>query len=243
MRHRSPPRRRSRVSTPAHRQCRPSRAGARRRRGCDSVIMVSLIPYRSTGACPVSSASRSNTGTGSGALPETSSRACPMPGRQFGLLGDPRPHRRHAEVQGAARRRVRLGRRLAGVDQRRSDAQRAEQPEDQPVHVEQRKPVHQCVVRRPCPRLGERVEPGGDRTTAEHHTLGRPGGSRGVEHEGGRRRIGFGIGVPRPRVQPHRHHRQIRALRGRTQPGLRTRITQNVLALGDCRSPAAPEPR
>ncbi len=41
----------------------------------DRVIRVSDIPYRSTGAWPVSARSRSKTGTGSGALPETSSRA------------------------------------------------------------------------------------------------------------------------------------------------------------------------
>ena len=40
-----------------------------------SVISVSVIPYRSTGARPVSSTSSSNTGTGSGALPDTRSRA------------------------------------------------------------------------------------------------------------------------------------------------------------------------
>jgi hypothetical protein len=39
------------------------------------VINDSVLPYRSTGRCPVSSASRSNTGTGSGALPDTSNRA------------------------------------------------------------------------------------------------------------------------------------------------------------------------
>ena len=39
------------------------------------MIIVSLIPYRSIGARPVSAVIRSNTGTGSGALPETSSRA------------------------------------------------------------------------------------------------------------------------------------------------------------------------
>ena len=41
----------------------------------DNVISVSVIPYRSTGDWPVSSASCSNTDTGSGALPDTSSRA------------------------------------------------------------------------------------------------------------------------------------------------------------------------
>ena len=33
------------------------------------------MPYRSTGRCPVRSCSRSKTGAGSGALPETRSRA------------------------------------------------------------------------------------------------------------------------------------------------------------------------
>ncbi len=40
-----------------------------------TVISDSVMPYRSIGACPVSSASCRKTGTGSGALPETSSRA------------------------------------------------------------------------------------------------------------------------------------------------------------------------
>ena len=40
-----------------------------------SVISDSVLPYRSTGWCPVSCARRSNTGTGNGALPDTSSRA------------------------------------------------------------------------------------------------------------------------------------------------------------------------
>ena len=39
------------------------------------MINVSEAPYRSTGLWPVSSASLSNTGTGSAALPDTSSRA------------------------------------------------------------------------------------------------------------------------------------------------------------------------
>lgn len=39
------------------------------------VISVSVMPYRSTGATPVSSRIRSITGTGRGALPETSSLA------------------------------------------------------------------------------------------------------------------------------------------------------------------------
>jgi hypothetical protein len=41
----------------------------------DSVISDSVEPYRSTGWCPVSRDSLSKTGTGSGALPDTSSRA------------------------------------------------------------------------------------------------------------------------------------------------------------------------
>ena len=41
-------------SDPGQRRCRPSPGGARRPRGPLSVISVSVIPYRSTGRCPVS---------------------------------------------------------------------------------------------------------------------------------------------------------------------------------------------
>ena len=41
----------------------------------DTVISVSVMPYRSTGAWPINDCICSNTATGSGALPETTSRA------------------------------------------------------------------------------------------------------------------------------------------------------------------------
>ena len=65
---------RSRVSTP--RSGIPTQPGRRSPSNrVDTVIMVSVMPYRSTISCPVSSRIVSNTGTGSGALPDTSSRA------------------------------------------------------------------------------------------------------------------------------------------------------------------------
>ncbi len=64
----------SRVRTPA--TGRPTLPGRRSPSArVETVISDSVMPYRSIGAWPVSAASRSNTGTGSGALPETSSRA------------------------------------------------------------------------------------------------------------------------------------------------------------------------
>ena len=46
-----------------------------RRARVDTVINDSEAPYRSMGRCPVSCSIRSNTGTGSAALPDTNSRA------------------------------------------------------------------------------------------------------------------------------------------------------------------------
>jgi hypothetical protein len=51
----------------------PGRRGPSAR--ADTVISVSVMPYRSTGRCPVSAARSAKTAVGNGALPETSSRA------------------------------------------------------------------------------------------------------------------------------------------------------------------------
>ena len=98
-------RRRPAASAPRSTADRPSPAGARPRRRVLTVISVSVLPYRSTGWWPVSSASLSNTGTGSAALPDTSSRADASARAASSVVDHPRPHRRHPEVQRALRRR------------------------------------------------------------------------------------------------------------------------------------------
>ena len=153
-----------------------------------SVISDSVVPYRSTGRCPVSSASPlEHRHRQRPRCPTPAAAPAAAPRRGGTVADDPRPHRRHAEVQRAARARIRLGRRLAGVDEPIADPQRTEQPEHQPVHMEQRKPVHQMVVGRPLPRLRQCVEVGGERAPAQHDALRRPGGARGVHDQCGRR--------------------------------------------------------
>ena len=65
-----------------------------------------------------------------------------------------------------------------------ADPQGPQHAEDQPVHVEERQPVHQHVLRGPRPGLGQHVEVGGDGCGAQHDPLGRAGGAAGVEDHG-----------------------------------------------------------
>jgi hypothetical protein len=111
---------------------------------------------------------------------------------------DAGPHRRYAEVQGAARRGVRLRGGPAGVHQPAAQPQRPEHAEDEPVHVVERKSVHQRVAGGPLPRRGQRVQVGGDRGAGQDHALGRAGGAAGVEHQSRpvRRRLGRHGAVP-----------------------------------------------
>ena len=74
--------------------------------------------------------------------------------------------------------------------------------------MEQRKPVHQGVLGRPLPCLGQRVDVGGDGAPAHHDTLRRSRGAGGVHDQRGGLRRRFGIAMPRARVQPHRDVRQ-----------------------------------
>ena len=237
---------RNRVCTPATGvPTQPGRRSPSAR--VESVIIVSLIPYRSIGARPVSAVIRSNTGTGSGALPETSSRAPDNARAGVGVLRDPRPHRRHPEVERAPRCGVRLGRRPTGVHQPRSGAQRAR------ARRGSARARGTAAGRAPgCPststptRRRARRSPPSTAPPAQHHPLRRAGGSGGVEHERRAVRVGFGVAVPRPRVQPDRDGRQIGvvgegALRPRPQPRLRSGIAQHVRELGGSRRPAAPE--
>lgn len=144
-----------------------------------TVIKVSVMPYRSTGRSPVSACSVSNTGTGRGALPETSSRAEASARAESGSWHT-RPHTVGTpEVQGAACG----GAGPPGVDQPRPGAQGTEDAEDEPVHVVERQPVDESVVGGPRPRVGQRVQVGRDGVPADHHTLRRAGGAAGVKHE------------------------------------------------------------
>ena len=61
----------------------------------------------------------------------------------------------------------------------------AEQAEHQAVHVEERERVGQAVLAGPPPRVGERVEVGGDGPAREDGALGGPRRARGVDDERG----------------------------------------------------------
>ena len=76
-----------------------------------------------------------------------------------------------------------VGREPAQVHRRPAAAQRAEDPDHQPMDVEQRQPVGDHVALGPGPCVGERVEVGGDRPPRQHRALGRPGGPRGVDDQ------------------------------------------------------------
>jgi hypothetical protein len=112
------------------------------------------------------------------------------------VVDDSRPHGRDPEVQRTTGGRIEVGLRFSGVHEPISDAQRPEQPEYQTVHVIQGQTVHQGVLGRPLPGLGERVDVRADCTPAQHNTLGRAGGTRGVDDQ--RRRLvrRLGIAVP-----------------------------------------------
>ena len=153
--------------------------------------------------------------------------------RRFGVGDDPRPHRGYPEVQRSARRRIGLRGRPAGVHEAAADPQRPQQSEHQTVHVEQRQTVHQGVLGGPLPGLRQGVEVGGDGPAADHRTLGRAGGSGGVDDHGGGLRPRLGVTVPGPGVQPDRHVRQARrVLRSLTQPGLGAGVGENVVSFG-----------
>ncbi len=103
-------------------------------------------------------------------------------------LGDPVVHRGHPEQH---RRPVvqlpghALGGEPAQVAYDTAAPQRAEDAEDQPVHMEQRQPVHEDVVAGPLPDVGQRVQRGGDGPPGDDGALGRTGGPGGVDDEGG----------------------------------------------------------
>ena len=93
--------------------------------------------------------------------------------------GNARPHRRHTEEHAPAAafgcRRIPLGARPFGMDQRASQVERAEHPEDQPMHMEQRQAMHHYIAGRPGPRVREAVEARPHRAPGQQHTLGSAG--------------------------------------------------------------------
>ena len=124
---------------------------------------------------------RVNSGAGSGAEPETSSRACLSPSTIARSASASRPSRWY--IVGTPNSIVAPSRSacaaVAGVEaaevaQLAAAAQRAEQAEHEAVDVEERQPVGEDVLAGPVPRVGERVEVGGDRAARQDRALGRP---------------------------------------------------------------------
>jgi hypothetical protein len=85
--------------------------------------------------------------------------------------------------------RERLGREVADVLDLSSEAEGAEDAEDETVDVKEGKCVGETVARRPLPDVGERIEVRDDRAPRDHHALGRTGRTRGVEND--RRLLGL----------------------------------------------------
>ena len=222
----------SRVCTPA--SGRPTHPGRRSPSArVLSVISDSVLPYRSTGRCPVSRASFVEHRNRQRRTARHQQPCRRQRQRRIEIADHPRPHRRHPEVQRAVCGGIGRGCGFSGVHEAVSDAQRAEQPQHQTVHVEQRKAVHEGVVGRPLPGLGERVDVGGDGPPAQHHALGRAGGAGGVHDQRGGIRRRLGVAVPRPGVQPHRDVRQAVGLVGPLpQPRLRAGVGEDVAAFG-----------
>ena len=116
-------------------------------------------------------------------------------------------HRGHAEHHGGAGGQLAaegIRREPPHVPERATHPERPEHAQHQAVHVEQRQPVRQDVVRRPSPHLGQGVEVGRDGPSRDQHALGRTGCARGVEHEGGTLRVRLGGDRPRSGLQVHR---------------------------------------
>ena len=133
---------------------------------------------------------RVNSGAGSGAEPETSSRARAQTGGDgrvaLRLRRDAVVHRGDAEEHRPAvaqRLRGRRGVEAHEVAQVPAEAQRAERPEHEAVDVEERQCVHEPVLAGPLPGVGQRVEVRGDRAPRHERALGPPGGARRVDDE------------------------------------------------------------
>ncbi len=155
-------------------------------------------------------------------------QACPAEGLdEFGVVGeglcDAVVHRRDAEHHGRAVVQLpchALGAEAAQVSHRAAESQRAQDAEDQPVHMEQRQPVHEDVVAGPLPGVGERVQRRGDRPARDDGTLGRAGGAGGVDDEGGVLVAGetSGPATPAPRTSMSTRSKW-RSAEGSSSPG------------------------
>jgi hypothetical protein len=104
--------------------------------------------------------------------------------RCCGRIGDDAgPYRGHREVQRPSGSRIAIRERLPGVDELRPDAQRSEHSQHEPVHVEQRKAVHEGVIGRPTPRVGQTIEARSDGAPRDDRSLRQPGRARGVHQQ------------------------------------------------------------
>ena len=121
---------------------------------------------------------RVNSGAGSGAEPDTSSRAARRPSAIAGSSAAARPSRWY--IVGTPNSIVAPSRSAAGgrrgleaaeVAQLAAAAQRAEQAEHEAVDVEEREAVREHVGAGPLPGVGERVEVGRDRAARQHGAL------------------------------------------------------------------------
>ena len=186
---------------------------------------------------------RSWSTAGSAADPETSRRARPSACCQRGVLLGVRDeaviHRRHAEDHRRALRE-RRGDGLRGeapeVMRGAATADRPEDADDEAVHVEERQPVRNDVVGRPLPRVGQRVEVGGDRAARQDGALGRPRGARRVDDERGCLLVRLGPEVAAARVEVDvdaralgQRRRQLDA--GRAEDRLRGAVVDDVTEL------------
>ena len=155
-------------------------------------IRVSVIPYRSMTRRPVAAAIRSWSCTGSAADPDTSSRALARAFASAGSSGRASAIRWYIVGTPNSIVAPSLSSRATPavfeptqMPYGSAAAQRAEDAQDQAVHMEERQPVHEDVVAGPLPGVRERVEGGGDGPARDDGALGRAGGAGGVDDEGG----------------------------------------------------------
>jgi hypothetical protein len=98
-------------------------------------------------------------------------------------------------------------------------AHRAEHPEDEPVNVEEGKPVDQNVVRRPLPHFRQRVQVGGDRAVRQDHPFRRARRARGVDDQRGVVHRGI-LGEMGAAVLPERYGNALEVVQSRGQLGV-----------------------
>ena len=123
--------------------------------------------------------------------------------RRSRIGGDAVPHRRDAEEHGRAGSGgtgVGVRGRGDGVDQSPAPSQGTQDPQDQPVDMEQRKAMRQSVVGGPQPRIGECVETLGDALPGDRNTFGEAGRAGGIEDQCGRIGVRFRVTAHEPIV-------------------------------------------